>query len=188
VTPGPVAGGPAGAVHAEVIKLLTLPSLAVTVGLTWAATLLLGLAGPPAGVVVYTRVGVLVLGVLAAAHEFQGGGQIRASLLAAPRRPLLIAAKIVALAATAAPFVLVAAVLAGEPGATGGLLLDLLLAAGVGLLVRHPAGATGVVLAAYLIGLPLARAHLPEAVLLPAPVWVAAVLLIPLAMRKRLAA
>lgn len=165
-----------GAVHAEVIKLLTLPSLALTVVLTWAVTALLGLADPAGGVLVYAQIGVLVLGVLAAGHEYQGGRQIRASVLAVPRRPLLAVAKIVALTGTAAPFVLVAALLAGEPGATGGLLLDLLLAAGVAILVRHPVGATGVVLTAYEIGLPLARLHLPEAIQLPRPVWTAALL------------
>lgn len=175
----------AWAVHAEVIKLLTLPSLALTVALTWAATVLLGLAGPPAGVLVYTRVGVLILGVLAATHEYQGGGQIRASLLSVPRRPLLAVAKTVALAVTAAPFVLVATVLAGDPGATGGLLLDLLLAAGVGTLVRNAVGGTGLVLTAYEIVSPLVRTHLPEVAGLPEPVWTAVVLLIALVVFSR---
>ncbi|MDI6097279.1 hypothetical protein QLQ12_01470 [Actinoplanes sp. NEAU-A12] len=175
----------AGAVHAEAIKLITLPSLALTVALTWALTALLGLTGRPGGVLVYTQVGFLVLGVLAATHEYQGGGQIRASLLAVPRRPLLAVAKIVALAGIAAPFALVAAVLAGRPGATGGLLLDLVLAAGVGMLVKHSVGATGLVLTAYEIVSPLVRTHLPEVARLPSSAWTAAVLLVAIAIFAR---
>ncbi|SDT49656.1 hypothetical protein [Actinoplanes derwentensis] len=158
------------AVVAEVIKLVTLPSLALTVMLTWAATGLLRLAGPPGGVLVYSQVGFLVLGVLAAGQEYQGGGQIRASLLAVPRRPLLAVAKFAALAVTAAPAVLVAAVLAGEPAGSGRLVLDVLLAAGVGTILRHPVGATGALLTAYEIGLPVVRPHLPE-IVLEVPVW-----------------
>jgi hypothetical protein len=164
-----------GAVTAEVGKLITLPSLAVTVALTWAVTGLLRMAGPPGGVVPYAQVGVLVLGALAAGHEYQGGGQIRASLLAVPRRAVLAVAKPVALVVTAGPAVLGAALLAGEPGATGGLLLDLLLAAGVATIVRHPVGATAGTLIAYRMVVPLIRAHLPELALPPGPVWSAAI-------------
>jgi hypothetical protein len=163
------------ATRAEVAKLITLPSLSVTVALTWAVTALLRTAGPAGGAVPYSQVGVLVLGVLAAGHEYQGGGQIRATLLAVPRRPLLLAAKTVALVVTAGPVVFVAALLAGEPGATGGLLLDLLLAAGVATIVRHPVGATAVVLTAYEMVVPLVRAGLPDVALPPAPAWVIAV-------------
>ncbi|MEU4619369.1 hypothetical protein AB0G04_05210 [Actinoplanes sp. NPDC023801] len=170
-----------GALRAEVIKLVTLPSLRLTLALTWAVTLLLRLTDPPRGVVAYGQIGVLVLGVLAAGHEYQAGGQIRASLLAVPRRPLLAVAKIVALTATAAPFVLVTALLAGEPGATGGLLLDLLVAAAVGTVLRHPVGATGVVLTAYEIGVPLVRTHLPDVALPSLPVWAAAAIVISVA-------
>jgi hypothetical protein len=161
------------AAGAEVIKLVTLPSIRLTVALTWAVTVLLGPADPPGGAVQYCRVGVLVLGVLAAGHEYPG--QIGATLLSVPRRPLLAVAKPVALVVTAGPAVLVAALLAGEPGATGGLLLDLLLAAGVATVVRHPVGATAVLLTAYQIVVPLIRAQLPEVALPPAPVWAAAI-------------
>jgi hypothetical protein len=167
-----------GAVRAEVLKLVTLPSLALTCGLTWAVVLLLRLADPAGGVVPYARVGVLVLGVLAAGHEYQAGGQVRTSLLAVPRRPLLVVAKTVALAATATPFVLVTASLAGEVGATGGLLLDLLLAAAVSTVLRHPVGATGVVLTAYQMGVPLIRTHLPDVAWPPSPVWTAAAIFV----------
>jgi hypothetical protein len=162
------------AVHAEVIKLVTLPSLGITLGLTWAVVLLLRLADPRGGVVPYAQIGILVLGVLAAGHEYQAGAQIRASLLAVPRRPLLAVAKVIALAVTAAPFVLFTALLAGEPGATGGLLLDLLVAAAAGTVVRHPVGAAGVVLTAYEIGLPLIRTHLPDVAWPSSLIWTAA--------------
>ncbi|BEL08201.1 hypothetical protein Q0Z83_063920 [Actinoplanes sichuanensis] len=163
------------AVTAEVIKLVTLPSVRLTVALTWAVTVLLRLVDPPGGVVRYSQVGVLVLGVLAAGHEYQSGGQVRSTLLAVPRRPLLIAAKCFALVVTAGPPVFVAALLAGAPGATGGLLVDLLLAAGVATIVRHPVGATAALLTAYQMVVPLIRANLPEVALPPAPVWAAAV-------------
>jgi hypothetical protein len=167
--------------YAEGLKLVTLPSLPLTVALTWAVVLLLRLAGPAGGVVPYARIGILVLGVLAAGHEYQAGRQIRTSLLAVPRRPLLAVAKIAALVVTAAPFVLTTALLAGEPGATGGLLLDLLLAAAVGTVVRHPVGAAGVVLTAYEIGVPLIRTHLPDVAWPSSPVWTAAAILISVA-------
>ncbi|MEU8664879.1 hypothetical protein [Actinoplanes philippinensis] len=166
------------ATRAEVIKLATLPSLKVTAALTWAVTILLRLVDPERGAVPYAQIGVLVLGVLAAGHEYQGGGQIRAALLAVPRRPLLAVAKAVALLAAAGPVALVAALLAGEPGATGGLLLDLLLAASVATIMRNPVGATAAVLTAYEIVLPLVRAQLPGVALPPAPVAAAAVAVI----------
>jgi hypothetical protein len=126
-------------------------------------------------VVPYSQAGVLVLGVLAAGHEYQAGGQIRATLLAVPRRPLLAVTKTVVLVVAAGPAVFLAALLAGEPGATGGLLLDLLLAAGVVTIVRHPVGATAVVLTAYEIVVPLIRAYPPDVALPPGPVWSVAV-------------
>jgi hypothetical protein len=86
-------------------------------------------------------------------------------------------AKLTALVLAAGPAVLVAALLAGEPGAAVGLLLDLLLAAGVATVVRHPVGATGLLLTAYEIVVPLVRAHLPEVALPPAPIWSAAIVL-----------
>lgn len=167
------------AVHAEMLKLVTLPSLAVVTVLTWAATALLGLADPPGGVLAHSLAGFLVLGALAAGQEYQGGGQIRSSLLAMPRRPLLVLAKAVAWAVTAGPAVLVAAVLAGEPAGAAGLLLGVLAGAGVGTVVRHPVGAVGALLLAYEIGLPLVRPHLPEIVLdVPGWSWTSMIVLI----------
>ncbi|GGN71089.1 hypothetical protein GCM10010112_38120 [Actinoplanes lobatus] len=150
-------------VRAEVEKLLTLRSLALTLGLTWAVTLLLDALDPPGGSVLpYGQVGFLILGVLATAHEYQGGGQIRTTLLAMPRRYRLVAAKAVALVVLAAPAALLVAGTAGEPGGTLSLVVDTLVAAGVGLLIRHPVGAAGAVLVAYEIGFPLIRTHWGE--------------------------
>lgn len=166
------------AVHAEVLKLVTLPGLAVVTVLTWAATALLRFADPPGGVPAHSMVGFLVLGALAAGQEHQGG-QIRSSLLAVPRRPLLVLAKVVGWVVTAGPAVLVAAVLAGEPGGAVGLLLGVLAGAGVGTVVRHPVGAVGALLLAYEIGLPLVRPHLPEIVLdVPGWSWTSMIVLI----------
>jgi hypothetical protein len=86
---------------------------------------------------------------------------------------------------SARPVVLVTTALAGDPGATGGLLLDLLGAAGAGMLIRNAVGATGVMITAYEIGLPLVRTHLPEVARLPAPLWTAVVLLAAIALFTR---
>ncbi|MFC4069263.1 hypothetical protein [Actinoplanes subglobosus] len=160
-------------VGAEVLKLVTLPSIGLTVAMTCAITAILGQIGSP---LPYAQVGVLVLGVLAAGHEYQGGGQIRSALLAVPRRSVLVTAKFAAVTIAAGPAVLVVALLAGEPGATGRLLLDLLLAAGVATIVRHPVGATAILLTAYEIVVPLIVAHLPRVALPPGPVWPAAMM------------
>ncbi|HWS35881.1 MAG TPA: hypothetical protein VN408_24460 [Actinoplanes sp.] len=166
------------AVHAEILKLVTLPTLAVVTVLTWAATALLRPVDPPGGVLAHSLAGFLVLGALAAGQEYQGGGQIRSSLLAVPRRTLLVVAKTVAWVVTAGPVVLVAAVLAGEPAGAAGLLLGVLAGAGVGTVVRHPVGAVGTLLLAYEIGLPLLRPHLPEIALdLPAWAWTSMIVL-----------
>ncbi|WP_430782671.1 hypothetical protein [Actinoplanes sp. G11-F43] len=168
-----------GALRAEVIKLITLPALAVTAVLIWVATGLLRLADPPGGVLAYSQVGVLVLGALAAGQEFQGGGQIRASLLAVPRRTVLMVTKFTATAVVGGAVALVAAGLAGEPRGAGRLLSDLLLAVGVGLIVRHPMGATGALLIGSQIGLPLARPHLPAGVLAVPPwAWTSMIILV----------
>ncbi|GAA1638851.1 hypothetical protein [Actinoplanes couchii] len=158
------------AFSAEVLKLVTLPVLGLVTVLTWAATGLLRLADPPGGVLGIAQAGFLVLGALAAGQEYHGGGQIRASLLTVPRRPLLVVVKFAAIAVTAAPAVLVGAALAGEPRGAGRLLLGLLLAAGVGTVLRHPVGAVGTLLIAYGTGKPLIFPLLPELVL-DVPLW-----------------
>lgn len=146
------------AVRAEILKLVTLPALAITAGLTWAVTALLRLAAPDGSVLMFSQVGFLVLGVLAATQDYQDG-QIRTALLAVPRRPLLAVVKAAAPAVAAAPVALLVAITAGEPGNTGFLILDVLLAAAVGTVVRVPVGAVAGLLTGYFIVLPLAAAR-----------------------------
>ncbi len=174
--------------RAEWRKLLTLPSLRRTALLTWTGTLLLSYAyastgsrGEPLG---HTQAGFLVLGVLAAASEYQAGGQIRTTLLATPRRLRLHAAKAGTLAAVTLPPAAATAVTgtlpAGEvaraPAATAYLTLTTLLAAAIAALVRRAVPATALLLGLYFIAGPLLRsrsgavaAYLPDtAVLDPA--------------------
>lgn len=143
------------AVRAELRKLLTLPSLRLTVLLTAAAQALL-LAVSAVDPVRYTQAGFVVLGVLAAASEHQGGDQIRATLLAMPRRLPLYATKMLTLAAVTVP--LAAAV---APAATAYLTLSTLLAAAVGTLVRRAEAAAVLLLAGYFVVCPLLRGGAP---------------------------
>jgi len=162
------------AARAECRKLLTLPSLWLTGSLTLAGTVLLtwayssaeplrrDAALAPLG---YSQAGFLVLGVLAAASEYQAGDQIRTTLLAMPRRLRLFAAKAGALAAVTLPLAVATAatgtVPAGDaaraPVAAGYLVLTTMLAAAVGGLVRHAVPATGLLLGLYFIAGPLLR-------------------------------
>ncbi|MEU8088889.1 hypothetical protein AB0B57_35390 [Micromonospora sp. NPDC049101] len=167
------------AVRAELRKLLTLPSLRRTVLLTWAANLLLTSAyasaesrGEPLGDNValaplgYTQAGFLVLGVLAATSEYEEGDQIRATLLAMPRRLPLLGAKALALAAltlpvaaaTAATSTLPADGAAWTPVATAYLTLTTLLAAAVASVVRRAVPAAILLLGLYFVAGPLLRA------------------------------
>ncbi|WP_229071148.1 hypothetical protein [Actinoplanes sp. DH11] len=156
-------------IRAEVAKLGTLPSVWITLTLTWAVTLLLRLAELPGSVLVHTQAGFLVLGVLAATQEHDRGRQIHATLLAMPRRATLTMAKALALLALTVPFAAVTAATAGAPGAAGYLTFATLAACGAGLILRHGVVAAGVVLTAYLIVVPLVRARLPDvAAVLPA--------------------
>jgi ABC-2 type transport system permease protein len=108
-----------------------------------------------------------VLGVLAAASEYQAGGQIRTTFLAMPRRLPLYAAKAVTLAAATLPLAAATAatstVPAGEaaqtPTATAYLTLTTLLAAAVADLVRRTVGATVLLLGLYFVAGPLLRAR-----------------------------
>ena len=153
------------AVHAELRKLLTLPSLRRTALLTLAATALLRYASGSA--VGYAQAGFLILGVLAVASEHQAGGQIRTTLLAMPRRLRLYAGKTVALAAATLPVALAAA--AGDPAATAYLVSTTLLAFAAATLVRQAVPAVLVVLGLYFTASPLLRgrwaglgAYLPD--------------------------
>jgi ABC-2 type transport system permease protein len=175
---------------AELRKLVTLPSLRLTALLTVTANLLLAyvyatadLPGEQVGLAPlrYTQAGFLVLGVLAAASEHQAGDQIRATLLAMPRRLRLQAAKVLALAAVTAPVAAVAALSstlpAGEtgraPAATAYLTLTTLLAAAVGSLLRRAEAAAVLLLVAYFMAGPVlhgrfeaAAAYLPDTAVL----------------------
>jgi ABC-2 type transport system permease protein len=164
-------------VKAEVRKLLTLPSLRLTVVLTWAGAVLMALL-PAAAALGYVQSGFLVLGVLAAASEYQAGGQIRTTLLAMPRRLPLQGVKVAALTVVTLPVAAAAALVvtvlppwaAGHPAltgpvagdaarATGYLVLTTLLAAAVGGLVRHAVPAVLVVLSCYFVAGPILRAR-----------------------------
>jgi ABC-2 type transport system permease protein len=166
------------AVRAELAKLLTLPPIRTTAALTWAATALLAwVTRDGLTPLRYTQAGFLVLGVLAAGQEHQAGGQIRATLLAMPRRGRLAAAKAVALLVPVAPLaVLVAATStlpAGEPGrlpaAAAHLALAALLAAAVDSLIRQTVPAVGLLLIVYLIAGPVLRVRWLPSDALPLP-------------------
>jgi ABC-2 type transport system permease protein len=143
------------ALRAELRKLLTLPSLRLTVLLTVCAHVLLLSVSAPAPLR-YTQAGFVVFGVLSAGSEHQGGDQIRATLLAMPRRLPLYAAKVLALAMVTLPF----AAVAGSPGY---LTLTTLLAAGTGTLIRHTEAGAVLLLCVYFVGCPLLRARVPDA-------------------------
>ncbi|MEV4810889.1 hypothetical protein [Micromonospora avicenniae] len=166
--------------RAELRKLLTLPSLSLTALLTWTANLLLTYAyasaesrgEPPddAAALIplgYTQAGFLVLGVLAAASEYQGGNQVHTTLLAMPRRLPLQAVKALALAALALPVAAataaVSALPAGGatwvPAATVYLTLTTLLGAAVAGVVRRAVPAVVLLLGLYFIAGPLLRAQ-----------------------------
>ncbi|MEV4511063.1 hypothetical protein AB0K00_19070 [Dactylosporangium sp. NPDC049525] len=149
-------------VRAELHKLLTLPSLWLTVLLTIAASTVCP--------VQYTQAGFVVFGVLAAASEHQGGDQIRATLIAMPRRLPLYAAKMLTLAAVTVPFAAVAAAASIVPltlttpavaavASVVPLALTTLLAAAVGGLVRRAETAAVLLLVGYFVACPLLRAR-----------------------------
>jgi hypothetical protein len=175
--------------RAELRKLLTLPSLRLTVLLTLAADALLVSVSAP-DPLLYVQAGFLVLGVLATASEHQGGDQIRATLLAMPRRLPLLAAKLLTLAAVTAP---VAAVAARSAEATAYLTLTTLFAAAVGSLLRRAELAAILLLVGYFVACPLLRAAsaaaaegLPDTGAAPATLWtLAAVLLSGAAFHRR---
>ncbi len=165
--------------RAELRKLLTLPSLRLTVLLTWTAHLALTCAyrvaesrGEPLGdnaalaPIVYTQAGFLVLGVLAASSEYEEGGQIRTTLLASPRRLPLQAVKALTLAVVTLPVAATTAATsalpAGEatwtPAATAYLTLTTLLGAAFATVVRRSVLAVILLLGLYFIAGPLLRA------------------------------
>lgn len=145
--------------HAELRKLLTLPSIRLTAVLTLACTALLASLDAPS-LLRYVQAGFLILGVYAAASEYQAGAQIRITLLAMPRRLLLYAAKLAALIAVTAP---VAALVGRSVPATVYLTLTAVLAAAVGTVVRRAEPAAVLLLTVYYVVCPLLRARFPAA-------------------------
>ena len=171
------------AVRAELRKLLTLPSLRLTVLLTWGVTGLLAYAyalaaahGRPAtdeaasAPLFYAQAGFLVLGALAAASEHQGGAQIRVTLLAMPRRLPLQAVKALTLAGVALPVAAVTAAIsalvaeepARIPAATAYLTLTTLLGSAVAVLVRQAVPAVLSLLVLHFVAGPLLRARFDD--------------------------
>ncbi|MCY1139307.1 hypothetical protein OWR29_15010 [Actinoplanes sp. Pm04-4] len=142
-------------IGAELLKLVTLPSLRWAAGLTWVATALIALAAhhaapsedPIRTALRWTQAGFLVVGVLAATQEYEPGGQIRATLLAAPRRPRLMAAKGVTVIAAVA-------VLAAPTGTLYPLSVAL-VGAGLGAILRSALAAVAAGLILYLVVCPL---------------------------------
>ncbi|MEV4764857.1 hypothetical protein AB0J89_19785 [Micromonospora chokoriensis] len=169
--------------RAELRKLLTLPSLRLTMLLTWGATALLAYAFSSAAhcrqgacdeaalaPLLYTQAGFLVLGALAGASEHQGGAQIRATLLAMPRRLPLQAAKALTLAGVALPAATVtattSALVAGEsariPAATAYLTLTTLLGSAVAVLARRAVPAVLSLLMLHFVAGPLLRSRFDD--------------------------
>ncbi|GAB7045666.1 hypothetical protein [Catenuloplanes indicus] len=146
--------------HAELLKLWSLPALRLTVALTLATTVLLRwAAGEPGALpLMYTQAGFLVLGVLAVSAEHEAGNQFRTTLLAMPRRLPLLAAKAATLATATLPVAALASLTCGVH-ATAHLTLTALLAAAVTLILRHPVPAILVLLGVYFIATPLLRGH-----------------------------
>ncbi|WP_033346138.1 hypothetical protein [Catenuloplanes japonicus] len=147
-------------VRAELLKLATLPSLRRTALLTMTATGLLrwavGSDGPLP--LTYTQAGFLIAGVLAVGSEFEAGAQIRATLLALPRRLPLLAAKAVALGLMTLPAAVSAALLCGAGmRVTGYLMATTLLAGAVTAVVRHPVTSLLPLLLVYYVATPLLR-------------------------------
>jgi ABC-2 type transport system permease protein len=152
--------------RAELLKLVTLPALALTVGLTWGLTALLALVADDADPIPYVRAGFLVLGVLAASSEYEGG-QLRTTLLCAPRRLRLQGVKALVLGLATLPVAVVTVLVAGT-GDPGYLIVITLLAAGVATLLRHAVAAVVVVLGYYYVLGPFVRDRFDDGLWLPA--------------------
>jgi ABC-2 type transport system permease protein len=151
--------------RAELLKLGSLPSLGWTVVLTLAATGLLRWAAGTAGTLplTYTQAGFLILGVLAVASEHEGGGQIRTTLLAMPRRLPLLGAKAVTLALAALPVAVVAALVCGTGARVIGYLVATTLLAGAATsVIRHPVPAVLSLLLVFYVAGPLLRDDLGD--------------------------
>ncbi|MDU4697397.1 MAG: ABC transporter permease [Paenibacillus sp.] len=180
--------------HAELAKLISLPSVWLTLIGTFilnlgmiAAYVSLGLKEPGGSINIlnlgissmgYLQVGFMILGILAASSEYNGG-QIRTTLAAMPWRGLQFTTKHIALAIITIPaaFLMVAssllytwirvregaagfeidAMIEVLAGATGYLTLSTLLSAAIGALLRRTTPALVILLGYDFIISPLLR-------------------------------
>ncbi len=161
--------------RAELLKLATLPAVALTAALTWAVTALIALAatGDPDPVPL-ARAGFLVLGVLATSSEYEGA-QLRTTLLGTPRRAHLQLVKALVLALVATPVAAGTVLIAGS-GDAAQLVLLTLIAAGVTTVLRHALAGIVVVLGYYFVLSPFLRDRVDDSPWLPAG-WAVGLLL-----------
>lgn len=167
--------------RAELLKLATLPALALTVALTWAVTTLIALVGQDP--VPLARAGFLVLGVLAATSEYDGG-QIHTTLLCTPRRARLQLTRTLVLTLATVPVAVVTVLIAGT-GNPVYLVLTTVLAAAVGTLLRHALAAVVVVLGYYYVLGPFVRDRFDDSLWLPAGWTVVALIAATVAVSRR---
>ena len=161
--------------RAELLKLLTLPALALTVALTVAVTVLLAAASAGgAELIPYARAGFLVLGVLAATSEYDDG-QIRTTLLGTPGRLPWQLVRTAVLAAAATPVALTVVLVAGA-GSPGYLVLTALIGASAGTVLRRPLPAIVLLFGYYYALGPVLRPRVDDGLWLPVGWTVAAVL------------
>jgi len=153
--------------RAELLKLVTLPALALTVALTWAVTALIRFAAAgEENPIPLARAGFLVLGVLAASSEYEGG-QLRSTLLGTPRRVRLQLVRALVLAAAAVPVAAGTVLIAGR-GDPVRLVLLTLIAAGVTTVLRHALAGIVVVLGYFFVLSPFLGDRVGDSVWLPA--------------------
>ncbi|TCC07833.1 hypothetical protein [Kribbella soli] len=165
--------------RAELLKLATLPAIRFTVIGTWAVTVLLSAAAPDVSTALYGPLlaGFLILGLIAATSEYQGG-QIRTTLVAAPRRVTTYVAKVGALVVITLPAAAVTVALGtivsgeSEAKAAGYFAFTTVIAHAVGSLTRRTLPALVGLLAYYFIVGPLLQPRVPFAkYLLDSPDW-----------------
>lgn len=188
---------------AELTKLWTLPAVWLTLGGTWAIHLLLSTAAASAdrrnstgstqmaldsglSPLIYTQAGFIILGVVAACSEYNGG-QIRTTLAVTPRRTMQLLTATAARTVLAIPGGMIVAVSgvvvaqvaiggtvdfdglsAGQLiGVTSYLVLITLMSAAAGTMLRRTLPAVGIVMGYYFIVGPLLRDQSDAAKYLP---------------------
>jgi len=160
------------ALHAEVLKLLSLPGTYFTLLGTLGVSVILAIAFSRQGVspVGYAQAGFIVLGVIAVTSEYSGG-QIHRTLTALPRRIALHLSKMAALLIVAVPAAGLTALVCGPlseaAGASAYLALTTVLAAAVATVLRRSVPAVAGLLGYYFIAGPLLRDRAAFAAYLP---------------------